>query len=70
MSIPGAENPRKVTNIVDAQMDRFQGVYGRLLSELDSLAVVGVPGDKLHVRSPSLPSSLRSPPRSGCSSVP
>jgi len=50
MSIPGAENPRKVNNIVDAQMDRFQGVYGRLLSELDSLAVVGVPGGKLHVR--------------------
>lgn len=50
MSIPGAENPRKVGNIVDAQMNRFQGVYGRLLSELDSLAVVGVPGGKLHVR--------------------
>lgn len=55
MSIPGAENPRKVNNIVDAQMDRFQGVYGRLLSELDSLAVVGVPGGSLHVRLPSNP---------------
>ncbi|KAL7418097.1 mitochondrial matrix Mmp37-domain-containing protein [Mrakia frigida] len=41
MSVPGAENPRKIHNIVDSQMDKFKGVYGRLLSELDGLAVVG-----------------------------
>lgn len=49
MMIPGAENPRKVVNIVEAQMERFQGIYGRLLKELDSLAVVGVPGGLLQV---------------------
>jgi hypothetical protein len=54
MSIPGAENPRKIHNIVDAQMDKFKGVYGRLLQELDGLAVVGVPGGSLHARISSL----------------
>ncbi|CED83188.1 Uncharacterized conserved protein [Phaffia rhodozyma] len=47
MMIPGAENPRKVVNIVEAQMDRFQGIYGRLLVELGSLAVSGSSGDVL-----------------------
>lgn len=47
MMIPGAENPRKVANIVDSQMDKFKGVYERLLSELSGLAVVGVPGGSL-----------------------
>ncbi|KAH8084219.1 Mmp37-domain-containing protein, partial [Filobasidium floriforme] len=32
MSIPGAENPHKVKNIVAPQMHRFRGLYGRLLS--------------------------------------
>lgn len=50
MSVPGAENPAKVGNIVDSQMERFRGVYGRLLSELDGLAVVGGHGGTLHVR--------------------
>lgn len=53
MSVPGAENPRKIHNIVDSQMDKFKGVYGRLLSELDGLAVVGGPGGSLQVRSTS-----------------
>ena len=31
MSIPGAENPHKVKNIVSPQIHRFRGLYGRLL---------------------------------------
>lgn len=34
MSIPGAENPRKVKNIVRPQIRRFRLLYARLLDEL------------------------------------
>jgi hypothetical protein len=34
MSIPGAENPHKVKNIVSPQIHRFRGLYGRLLYEM------------------------------------
>lgn len=59
MSVPGAENPAKVGNIVDSQMERFRGVYGRLLSELDGLAVVGGHGGTLHVHFSTAFSSLK-----------
>lgn len=38
MSIPGAENPDKVKNIVSPQMHRFRGLYGRLLRGMGGVA--------------------------------
>jgi hypothetical protein len=46
MSIPGAENPHKVKNIVAPQMHRFRGLYGRLLSGMGGVK----PADEEKVR--------------------
>jgi hypothetical protein len=46
MSIPGAENPHKVKNIVAPQMHRFRGLYGRLLSGMGGVK----PADEDKVR--------------------
>lgn len=44
------ENPKKVSNIVDAQMERFSSVYSTLLRRIDGLAVIGKEGERLTVR--------------------
>lgn len=50
MSIPGAENPHKVKNIVAPQMHRFRGLYGRLLSGMGGVK----PADEDKVRRANL----------------
>jgi hypothetical protein len=53
MSIPGAENPQKVKNIVRPQIPRFRGLYFKLLREIQGISpatgsadVSGLSGDE------------------------
>ncbi|KAJ9114983.1 hypothetical protein QFC22_005311 [Naganishia vaughanmartiniae] len=53
MSIPGAENPKKVQNIVRPQIDRFRGLYFKLLQEIGGVSpaseqanISGLSGDE------------------------
>lgn len=53
MSIPGAENPQKVRNIVRPQIPRFRGLYFKLLREIKGISpasgsadVAGLSGDE------------------------
>lgn len=53
MSIPGAENPEKVKNIVRPQINRFRGLYFKLLREIKGISpatgtvdVSGLSGDE------------------------
>lgn len=43
MSIPGAENPQKVQNIVRPQIDRFRGLYFKLLREIGGVSPASGP---------------------------
>lgn len=45
MSIPGAENPQKVQNIVRPQVDRFRGLYFKLLREIGGVSPASGPVD-------------------------
>jgi hypothetical protein len=45
MSIPGAENPQKVQNIVRPQVNRFRGLYFKLLREIGGVSPASGPVD-------------------------
>lgn len=58
MSIPGGENPQKISNIVSAQIPRFRELYGEILNEVAKVERVDSPPPPYSPSAPSPPTAI------------